>query len=326
MKKTFLLITLILSSFIAISQCSYMDLYRFCDPDSVNMRHYEQWYLMPEDTYLQLDIFTGGNTETMNSLLNRGIYATMGLYLTAQPYRTEDTISIAGVSGYIYLGDRGENINAFEIRDSLLESTFAQVEIPYDSPGAHTPCYTEIFFEHPVRVCGKFYVVFYKDAFGTQTNPSRDYIRIFASSSGPTNPDMYAQFATFDGGPWKTRGLVHDYVGDTAKTAYLFPIIADSSYMNNNDTTDTDTVSGLNNINIDNFTHIFPNPTEDITEINCGYKIKILQVYNEAGILLNQYRPQAYNYRIDLGTYSKGTYIVKVITSKGTATKKLVKP
>lgn len=322
MKKNFLLATFMLCTFSAISQCALEgDLYRYCDPDSVNMRNYEQWYLLPAGCYFTLDIFSGENTETIQSLRQRNIYLPVSGTKIAQPYRVDDTISIAGVSGYIYIRVEQDPL-AYEIRDSLLENILAQVEIPYNPSMNHTPGYTELFFDHPINVCGKFYVVVKK-------NQGND--KMYVSSAGPNDPDMYP-LATIMGNAsteWMTTGVYGSYdgslVGDTMKMVYLFPIIADSAYMHNDDTTSTDTTSGFNTIDIERFTHIFPNPTNDVADINCGFKMQQIQVYNSAGALVEEYKPEAYNYKIDLRSHPEGAYMIKITTARGSATKKIIK-
>ena len=88
-------------------------------------------------------------------------------------------------------------------------------------------------------------------------------------------------------------------------------------------------ISGSSNIeNVDNkeiSVDVFPNPTKQEVNINCGYKIKTLQVFDEQGKRLFEKEVNAYNYQINLENYPTGTYLIKVLTNSGQATKKVIK-
>ena len=88
-------------------------------------------------------------------------------------------------------------------------------------------------------------------------------------------------------------------------------------------------ISGSSNIeNVDNkeiSVDVFPNPTNNEVNINCGYKIKTLQVFDEQGKRLLEKEVNAYNYQINLENYPTGTYLIKVLTNSGQATKKVIK-
>ena len=102
---------------------------------------------------------------------------------------------------------------------------------------------------------------------------------------------------------------------------YLFPIL--SEY--NPDAEEWHGV-GLNETrDISQFTHVFPNPAREEVNINCGYKIKTLQVFDDQGKRLLEKEVNAYNYQINLENYPTGTYLIKVLTNSGQATKKVIK-
>ena len=88
-------------------------------------------------------------------------------------------------------------------------------------------------------------------------------------------------------------------------------------------------ISGSSNIeNVDNkeiSVDIFPNPAKEEVNINCGYKIKSLQVFDEQGKRLFEKEINTYNYQINLENYPAGTYLIRVQTNSGQATKKVIK-
>lgn len=84
--------------------------------------------------------------------------------------------------------------------------------------------------------------------------------------------------------------------------------------------------SDINNINQEEFDFdVFPNPTNNEVNINCGYKMKTLQVFDEQGKRLFEKEVNAYNYQINLENYPTGTYLIKVLTNSGQATKRVIK-
>lgn len=242
----------------------------------------------------------------------------------AQPFKVDDSVSIAGISGYIYVQIQNEIPCAFEIRDSSLENVLGRIDIPNLNSQYYTPGYTELFFDSPINVCGKFYLVFNHEVRGREDN-----LGIYVSSNGSNNPDMYPKREK--NGEWNISGVYSDgggsyMIGDTLKAVFIFPIIADSAYMDNNDTTETeDTVSSLRHVEIDKFTHLFPNPAENVININSSYRIERIEIYDEARIVLKEDHPRSYCYKADLKDYKKGIYFVKIETKQGLTTKKLVK-
>ena len=103
---------------------------------------------------------------------------------------------------------------------------------------------------------------------------------------------------------------------DTITMLYLFPILASEEDTNS---------SGLQNVDISAYTHIFPSPVEEEFNVNCGYKIKTLSILDEQGKLLTEKEVNAYNYQVNLNNYSSGTYLIRVVTNKGQTVKKLIK-
>lgn len=326
----------------------YRDL-NFYNPDSLNMRHYGQWYLMPN---ANLDMYVYPRQYSLDELNDgsRGIYvihshscdwnSSSNVSMDyAQPYRTDSTVTIAGISGYIsmfyYLGYDDMNCYYFELRDSTLENILAQVRLP-DSIAdfnIHTPTYTELLFDRPINVSGKFYAVYHTP--DTDISRDNDYYLsinqctfIIGSVEGNSTSDMYATGKPVGNCPWRPIGSIpsgdYNLYGDTIKTLYLFPILADSSFVNLNDTI-SDTTSGLQSADMDKYTHIFPNPTNNIVNINCAYKMISISVYNSAGVLIKELKPDSYNHSEDLSSYPVGTYVFKIRSTRGSTTRKIIR-
>lgn len=69
--------------------------------------------------------------------------------------------------------------------------------------------------------------------------------------------------------------------------------------------------------------NIYPNPTAGIItiEANCIKKIEVLNIYGQT---IKTIVPKNNKYKVDISNQSKGTYLVKVLTSSGISVKRLV--
>ena len=338
-------------------------MFHFMDPDSLNLRHYESQYLLPEvmtNSSCQregiiLDIFDFGITS--NDLMDNGyIFHGDGVadmereyfpeeynLLTdyAQPYYTDTTITVIGLSAYqLNWETRAAGFDSkynfyLELRDSTLNNIIRSMDITSRSnPLYQTPTYTEDFFDTPVNINGKFYVVFHTPD-TIVGNPrvsdfsSRSEIYCFLLTSylcTPSDTSMYPIYKYANNNVMPDMNPNNEWTlltlyNHTATMFYLFPILGEY----NPDAEEWHGV-GLNETrDISQFTHVFPNPTKQEVNINCGYKIKALQVFDEQGKRLFEKEINAYNYQINLENYPTGTYLIKVQTNSGQATKKVIK-
>ena len=337
MKKTFFLLVLLLLSIVGISKAQIIG-----DPDSLNLRDYGSWYLFPEDTCspINLDLLYITNT---NDYEQRGIFnmaAHVSGYSTcinvctdfAQPYTVDTTVRIVGVSGYIgiiyYPPNNPSYQNAYkfyyEIRDSSLNNTLAQADVwptlHSNYVGNQAIGYTEVFFDSPIDISNKFYVVFHTP---DTVNPSAPLniaytvdARIWATTTNCVKDIPLERKQCDTSWEWQPITFIKNNKEEQIKVLYLFPIL-DSTYIGSSD---------LNTVrDISQFTHVFPNPANNEVNINCGYKIKTLQVFDEQGKLLFEKEVNAYNYQINLENYPTGTYLIKVLTNSGQTTKKVIK-
>jgi hypothetical protein len=108
---------------------------------------------------------------------------------------------------------------------------------------------------------------------------------------------------------------------------YIFPIFAetDSSLecIGCEAMTDTTDSSSLVNI-VDNYTFIFPNPATKEVNIQCSFRMQTLELFNEQGQKVNEWKVDSYHYLLNVEDYPKGNYVMKIKTKSGTATKKVI--
>ena len=67
-----------------------------------------------------------------------------------------------------------------------------------------------------------------------------------------------------------------------------------------------------------------PNPADRQVTVSAPLPLKRVEVYDLAGRMVEAHQPNGTTLQIDLKTYPTGTYLVKVTTTNGTTTKKLV--
>jgi hypothetical protein len=120
---------------------------------------------------------------------------------------------------------------------------------------------------------------------------------------------------------------VTDYYADDFYGFYMFPIFAetDSSLecIGCEAMTDTTDYSSLVNI-VDNYTFIFPNPASKEVNVQCSFRMQTLELFNEQGQKVNEWKIDSYHYLLNIEDYPKGNYVMKIKTKSGTATKKVI--
>ena len=352
MKRIIILLTGVLSFLSSYGQGAY-------NLDSINLRFYDEQYLLPEImnecVEISLDILPYTNRTYPPVLTwNRGYICLSTIFDFsrssfiddytsenviedyAQPYYTDTTITIIGISGYesnfndAYSGDNDHDKNyrfSFELRDSSLNNIIRSVDVTDTSDlltyWSTTRIYKERFFDTPVNIKGNFYIVYHtKDEYITGTNMSVGVeTQLYATTFCSTN--MYPLVRRINTNYWTIISAGnYDYSNTgTVTMLYLFPIL--SEY---NPNAEEWHGVGLNETrDISQFTHVFPNPANSEVNVNCGYKIKTLQVFDEQGKRLFEKEVNAYNYQINLENYPTGTYLIKVLTNSGQATKKVIK-
>ncbi len=71
-------------------------------------------------------------------------------------------------------------------------------------------------------------------------------------------------------------------------------------------------------------TELFPNPANDVLNINSAYAIKKVEIYDALNRLVERRKVNNKNIQIDISNLSVGSYIVKINTAKGNVKKKLI--
>jgi hypothetical protein len=265
----------------------------------------------------------------------------------AQYYNTEEPIKIAGVAalfyrrgfgkmhGYLCITDDSLNV----LRRAKLESYFDTIDGKAVEKDA-SDHYVELFFDSSISVNGDFYVMI--DCPKPPSLSSIDYNWTEETTSGDDFPLGFYKVQIYQAGCSNTKNflLSREFVVNATeaekmclssfgienegkwiklntKTLYVFPILADTTIV---DTTDS---SSLVNI-VDNYTFIFPNPTSKEVNIQCSFRMQALELFNEQGQKVNEWKVDSYHYLLNVEDYPKGNYVMKIKTKSGTTTKKVI--
>ena len=86
-----------------------------------------------------------------------------------------------------------------------------------------------------------------------------------------------------------------------------------------------DTSNLVNDIDIDNTCNILPNPTKDFIKVISHYKINDIEIFDISGIKVKSIPINSHEKQINISYLPTGTYLVKINTIRGSATKKLIK-
>ncbi len=362
MKKIIFFCAMLCTILSVKSQCLWT--YVPCNEDTLNMRQYEDRYLFNycRREGLNLDVILPSEQNISDDAFEV-VYGLIRPYTVlqypyniitdyAQPYIVDTAITIAGVSGYVFHNfdiihrDKYQCYKwYFEIWDSTLTNILRSVDIT-DTSGERyhfqTPYYTEVFFDEPLTISGKFYVVYHTpDTLNIEcpiiysSAPIGVGGNVMGTSVCSPITELHPLVTTWSDGKiddgirtWSYIGkeknvFTGESEGDTITMLYLFPILADTT--NGGVTSSDTTTSSLENINGLESIRVFPNPAENEVNINSGYRIERIFLYDESSKLLQEKEVKAYNCKIDLHSYPQGSYLLKVQTTKNQTTHKIIR-
>jgi hypothetical protein len=110
---------------------------------------------------------------------------------------------------------------------------------------------------------------------------------------------------------------IFEWYHSKATTYYLFPIF--DTITPNIDS------SALEKIDLENYTLVYPNPTNREVNVQCSFLIKTIEIYNSLGSMVKEITDiKANHYLLDLNAYEKGNYILRLNTNGGTIEKKIL--
>jgi hypothetical protein len=313
--------------------------------------HTDQYLIPPMEDSCFANPFTSWKKVTFSSL--PGIDSMLFIGDFSQPYYVDSTINVIGIAalwGYVALGDMIAYLCIAD--DTLGIIKRVPVYSEYDTVDGIIQSkdlsdhYTEIIFDSAINVNGLFHImtdmpkppsyspniyqwrdndVYYRDLSRYSTLTLYNFTK-YPTVSGYMpdcldtnfNASIRTLYFIKNNGEYVLKQPANDYfVKDPLyEYAYLFPILQKT------DTTTTDS-SSLVNI-VDNYTFIFPNPANKEVNVQCSFRMQTLELFNEQGQKVNEWKVDSYHYLLNVEDYPKGNYVLKIKTKSGTATKKVI--
>ncbi len=275
----------------------------------------------------------------------------------AQLFHTDDSLEIIGVAGYMAVSFKALTMNNYlGIADSSFNILEEKVLSDILQKNGNMMPYYELIFDNPVTVIGDFYVrtdfarppyymkngEVHKDtAYETKYNWNESYSNLFEFHGQEICLRLIRTDERCDRQTVMTANMslladVH-YIDDFVETyennwtnyydslpesmksevhgLYLFPLIGED---------EEDTVSSVASVEVENYTYVFPNPASENITVQSSFKIHGIEIFNEQGQKILTTNSNGYNTSIDVSSYPKGTYIVKIMTKSGTTNKKII--
>ena len=100
---------------------------------------------------------------------------------------------------------------------------------------------------------------------------------------------------------------------------------------NPDDTTHTDPPTPPDSVGIQTLAtatpqvDVFPNPTKGAVLVQCVSPMSKVELFTHKGTLIKELAPSSNNVELNLGSLSRGLYLVRVTTEHGVAVKKIIK-
>lgn len=314
MKKIILITIAIAISMISVSQTSYQK------PNGDR-------YLLPNTYGLVFDIDSlelVAQIESNYCHFPNRINMQPHFYDYNQPCYSDSLLTIVGVSA-LFLTRNYKEMNAYLcIADTNFE-IYRAVKIPSTDNVGST--YTEVFFDDPINVKGKFMIIWDNPApKGGEYDYNFSYedvddLDVILAGVLTRYTEGYVNYCREGKGTWRSVGNDLLKIGCTL---FLFPIFGEL------DTTLECIGSRQNEVGIkevsmvEKYTNIFPIPAMDEANVQSSFKIKGIEVYNILGEQVLSKEVNAYNTKINTTSLPKGNYVLRVKTNSGTTNKKLI--
>jgi Secretion system C-terminal sorting domain len=123
-----------------------------------------------------------------------------------------------------------------------------------------------------------------------------------------------------DGAPFLTNEF---YIGSQLGAIDFFSIDANNEYWVD-DVLYLDEILGTDDFSAENFS-VYPNPVQDVLNINTTSVVDTIIVYDVLGKLVLQSQPDAVSPSIDMSTLASGAYLVQVTIDNASKTVKIIK-
>ena len=152
-------------------------------------------------------------------------------------------------------------------------------------------------------------------------NWPEEFYEVKLSTSPSINSFTSVFSETLESGEWEQRTVNIDgnWAGQTIYIAFQHHNSSDM-YMMKIDNLSVTALTGVESHELN--TTIFPNPANNVLNINSNSNINRVEVYNMMGQMIGMYNVNDLNTQINTNSFANGVYMVKIETENGTTTKK----
>ena len=282
-----------------------------------NATHIAQ-YLLPIAFTTCENILIPGSGTSIGSC-----YSTIHPIAIGNPYYSDTNLTVIGIA--VSIGSCGnpnghEDSCFLQIRDGSANNVLASVRYDtltsFSQNQPNTPMgLFEFMFDSAITVSNNFTVILTRP-YNSQmdidiplTNQVVDsYGNLVDCNSG------FSPLIQYNDGSWHTLADIPFFRsanGEALWNLFLFPIISNTSGINDN-------------VQVDRFSYLFPNPARYEINIVSSFKIKNIVVYNTLGQKIIEQIINGNTTQLDVSKFTKGNYIAKIYTDNGVATKKFI--
>lgn len=82
--------------------------------------------------------------------------------------------------------------------------------------------------------------------------------------------------------------------------------------------------AGLNNVDLNTLTYVYPNPAQDQVILASSIELEKVEIYNMVGQKVYETSVSGISTTVNVSDFNAGTYLVKMFTEAGLATKKII--
>ena len=156
---------------------------------------------------------------------------------------------------------------------------------------------------------------------GQDASYAEEHYAVLVSTSGASTSNFSTTLyegETF--GDWEQQTAnLSAYAGQTIRIAFRHYNVTDMFWLDLDDITIT---GGVGIDNHDMNVSVYPNPANNVLNINANSNINRVEVYNMMGQMVGMYEANDMNTQISTTALANGVYTVKIATENGTTTKK----
>lgn len=212
---------------------------------------------------------------------------------------TANVVGIAAVVANAYWGD---NISStFELYNSDFSQSLASVNYNLANIDTANFAVYQFMFTNPVNNATNFNLVLNTPEY---TETSSDIILATTEVGCTSNLTRYINMS----GEWTNiDSLFNGFDADMM----IFPIVDGN-------------VNGLNNVDVNTLSYVYPNPAKDQVTLASSFNMEKVEIFNMLGQKVYENTLNGNATTVNVADFNNGTYIVKIFTEAGLATKKIV--